>query len=111
MAKYVRVISFLGMLGVLFLWVVAWAFDEKTMFLPEVYMSRTGGVHVSIPPWTIMCAFAIAFWISSAPKRAEAKRRRMAVERRCPGCGYCLRGLSCGKCPECGIPITVSRRA
>ncbi len=43
------------------------------------------------------------------PKPARAKATHVLDDRKCPRCGYALKGLPLnGRCPECGTPVAAS---
>jgi len=48
-----------------------------------------------------VAGLALLAWISYAPVREAAKKRRRSLQGLCVECGYDLRA-STGKCPECG---------
>lgn len=48
--------------------------------------------------WQIIHACVLLSWANKARLHA----RRAAPGKRCPACGYDLRGLASGSCPECG---------
>jgi hypothetical protein len=64
------------------------SFDNWGIGLPWVWIWH-GGLGAAVFWWAV-------------------RGRRMAREAwECAACGYDLRGLSCGACPECGAPIAV----
>ncbi|MCP4250014.1 MAG: hypothetical protein GY778_23480 [bacterium] len=72
---------------------------------------RAGGMAWPLPKWLFLAQLWVvpfALWVAGRRVRAQRIRPVMLAHRRCPHCGYALRGLPTAPedgatvCPECG---------
>lgn len=55
-----------------------------------------------VPHWAVLAACSAAFGWHAWRYGLRARERRWARHGRCAACGYDLRGIASGRCPECG---------
>lgn len=59
--------------------------------------------------WTLGCWKSVGIAWHDASGYGEARRLRTLLAERdvpCPKCGFNLRGITCGACPECGLSLS-----
>jgi hypothetical protein len=81
---------------------------ERDTLYPDVTYSDFA---VTVPYWFGCAVFAVvpAVWVRRQSRRWVVERRRRGGM--CAACGYDLRGLAGGRCPECGAEVVGSRAA
>ena len=61
---------------------------------------------LAIPyPLLVLAAAALSFWSFMIHRRRRRQRLRL-LNGLCPACGYDLRSITSGRCPECGAEAT-----
>lgn len=66
-----------------------------------IHFGQAGGCFIA---FGVFAGYFIAAWIDDRRENRITERRRHGL---CIGCGYDLRGLDGGRCPECGRSRTI----
>lgn len=72
------------------------------MFLGASALSDSSGFGMPLGGFELFIAGVVVFFIGGLWKSRRGVRERGHAEHECGSCGYDLRGLDGGVCPECG---------
>ena len=77
-------------------------------FFPDTHPVAMRNVALCLAPCVlILISQGLLLWFAIV--RPVMRRRRVCTEGRCAQCGYDLTGNVSGRCPECGVAVSLAR--